>query len=72
MFFPSKPSILTHTYLFPLEGMKQDSLVELLEMEPDFREAKPLLQEAVEKRGGRLLFGVKFHPELMMIESCYR
>ena len=47
--------------------MKQDSLVELLEMEPDF-----MLQEAVEKRRGRLLVGVKFHPEFMMIEYCYR
>ena len=55
-----------------LVGMKQDDLVNLLEKEPDFKEAKPLLQEAIEKKGGRLLFGVKFHPELMMIESCYR
>ena len=52
--------------------MKQDDLVNLLEKEPDFKEAKPLLQEAIEKKGGRLLFGVKFRPELMMIESCYR
>ena len=55
-----------------LVGMKQDDLVNLLEKEPDFKEAKPLLQEAIEKKGGRLLFGVKFRPELMMIESCYR
>ena len=55
-----------------LVGMKQDDLVNLLEKEPDFKEAKPLLQEAIEKKGGCLLFGVKFHPELMMIESCYR
>ena len=53
-------------------GMKQDSLVELLASQPDFKEAKPLLQEAIEVMGGVLLFGVKFHPELMMIESCYR
>ena len=52
--------------------MRQDDLVNLLEKEPDFREAKPLLQEAIERKGVRLLFGVKFHPELMMIESCYR
>ena len=55
-----------------MTGMKQDDFVGLLEKEPDFKEAKPLLQEAVEKKGGRLLYGVRFHPELMMIESCYR
>ena len=55
-----------------MTGMKQDDFVNLLEKEADFREAKPLLQEAVEKKGGQLFYGVKFHPELMMIESCYR
>ena len=60
-----------YTYLLTV-GMKQDDFVNLLEKEPDFMEAKPLLQEAIERKGGRLVFGVKFHPELMMIESCYR
>ena len=44
----------------------------LLSSEPDFLETKPLLQEVIEEKGGRVLFGVKFHPELMEIESCYR
>ena len=52
--------------------MKQDDLIALLRAEPDFTEARPVLQEKIEKRGGRVLFGVKFHPELMEIESCYR
>ena len=43
-----------------------------LEQEPDFRSVKPELQEVLEARGCKVLFGVKFHPELMMIESCYR
>ena len=59
-------------YQYLTSGMKQDNLVDLLGSEPDFKEAKPLLQEAIEEMGGILVFGVKFHPELMMIESCYR
>ena len=55
-----------------VQGKKQDQLVKLLENQPDFMETKPILQEAIEKKGGRLLYGVKFHPELMMVESCYR
>ena len=46
--------------------------MEMLSTEPDFLAAKPILQEELEKRGCRVLFGVKFHPELMEIESCYR
>ena len=53
-------------------GKKQDELVDMLTREPDFAAAKPLLQETLEARGCKVLFGVKFHPELMMIESCYR
>ena len=53
-------------------GKKQDELVALLSSEPDFLETKPILQEVLEARGCKVLFGVKFHPELMMIESCYR
>ena len=44
----------------------------LLSKEPDFLESKPLLVEELEKVGALVLFGVKFHPELMPIESCYR
>ena len=55
-----------------VKGKKQDALVEMLSSEPDFMSAKPILQEELEKRGCLVLFGVKFHPELMEIESCYR
>jgi hypothetical protein len=52
--------------------LKQDQLVELLANEPDFLKSRPLLVEELEKIGAHVLFGVKFHPELMPIESCYR
>jgi hypothetical protein len=55
-----------------VKGKKQDDLVGLLSREPDFSEAKALLQEVLKSIGCKVLFGVKFHPELMMIESCYR
>ena len=44
----------------------------ILEKEDDFRLQKPLVVEAVEKAGGRVIFGTKFHPELMAIENGYR
>ena len=50
----------------------QDALGEMLSMEPDFKSAKSILEEELEKKGCRVLWGVKFHPELMEIESCYR
>ena len=53
-------------------GKKQDDLVAALSKEADFASTKPRLQEVLEARGCKVLFGVKFHPELMMIESCYR
>ena len=53
-------------------GLKQDQLVKLLANEPDFLKSRPLLVEELEKIGAHVLFGVKFHPELMPIESCYR
>ena len=53
-------------------GKKQDELAEMLKDEEDFRECKPLLQEKMESLGCKLIYGVKFHPELMMVESCYR
>ena len=43
-------------------------VVKMLETEPDFRDQKPLIVEAVEEAGGRVLFGTKFHPELMAIK----
>ena len=33
---------------------------------------KPLIVEAVEAAGGKVIFGTKFHPELMPIENSYR
>ena len=53
-------------------GKKQDELVALLLEEPDFKESRPTLVEELEKEGALVLFGVKFHPEFMPIESCYR
>jgi hypothetical protein len=47
-------------------------LVAMLEDEPDFKLQKPLLVEAVEAVGGKVLFGTKYHPELMPIENSYR
>ena len=58
--------------MFQLLGKRQDDLVSLLAKEPDFCEAKPLLEEAIERNGGKVLWGVKFHPEFMEVESCYR
>ena len=52
--------------------MKQDELVTMLSSQPDFCESKPKLQEVLEAKGWRVLFGVKLHPELMMKKSCYR
>ena len=53
-------------------GKTQDILVNMLAEEPDFAAAKPILQEVLEARGAKVIWGVKFHPEFMMIESCYR
>ena len=53
-------------------GKKQDDLVSMLGKEPDFAATKPELQEVLEAMGCKVLFGVKFHREMLMIESCYR
>ena len=47
-------------------------LVKMLETQPDFQNQKPLIVEAVEAVGGKVLFGAKFTPELMPIENSYR
>ena len=39
----------------------------MLEIEPDFKNQKTLIEQAVEAAGGKVLFGTKFHPELMTI-----
>ena len=44
----------------------------MLEIEPDFKNQKTLIEQAVEAAGGKVLFGTKFHPELMTIENVYR
>ena len=44
----------------------------MLEGETDFGNQKPLIVQAVEEAGGKVLFGAKFHPELMPIENYYR
>ena len=49
-----------------------DFSVMMLETEPDFKNQKPLLVERVEALGGKVVFGTKFHPEMMPIENCYR
>ena len=43
----------------------------MLENEPDFRDRKPLIVEAVEAARGKVLFGTKFHLELMPIKNAY-
>ena len=63
---------IENTVLYFAAGKKQDDLVAMLTIETDFAAGKPVLQEVLEARGCKVLFGVKFHPELMMIESCYR
>ena len=64
--------VIFYCLYFVLLGKRQDELVTMLSKEADFLEARPMLQEALEAIGCHVLFGVKFHPELMMIESCYR
>ncbi|EER03147.1 hypothetical protein Pmar_PMAR018403 [Perkinsus marinus ATCC 50983] len=53
-------------------GKKQDELVILLSNCDDFASQKTLLQEEAEARGDRVIYGVKFHPELAPIEAAYR
>ena len=53
-------------------GKKQEDLIRILEKDEDFSSSKSLLEEELDKLGARVIWGVKFHPELMFIESCYR
>ncbi|KAF4652859.1 hypothetical protein FOL47_010813 [Perkinsus chesapeaki] len=53
-------------------GKKQDELVQVLSACEDFASQQTLLQEQAESRGGRVIYGVKFHPELAPIEAAYR
>ena len=53
-------------------GNKQDDLVVMLEQEDDFKASRSILEEEINKMGGTVLHGVKFHPEFMLAESVYR
>lgn len=53
-------------------GMPQVALVALLEAQPDFREAKTLVEEEMEAKGAKVLFLPKNHPELNPMEFHYR
>ncbi|KAF4738156.1 hypothetical protein FOZ62_009129, partial [Perkinsus olseni] len=53
-------------------GLKHEGLVQLLSACEDFRSQKTLLQEEAEARGDKVIYGVKFHPELAPIEAAYR
>ena len=44
----------------------------MLSKEEDFQQVKSVLQERMEEMNCRVIYGVKFHPEFMMVESCYR
>ena len=66
------PQLVPQFMLNSVTGLKQDELAAMLRNEEDFKQVKPILQERLEALGCKVVFGVKFHPEFMMIESCYR
>ncbi|KAF4648053.1 hypothetical protein FOZ61_003201 [Perkinsus olseni] len=53
-------------------GKRHDDLVAMLQSCDDFVSQKSLLEEEAVARGDIIIFGVKFHPELMPIEAAYR
>ena len=55
-----------------VKGKKQDELVLAMEQESDFLEELSVLEKECKERGDILVKGVKFHAELMPIESAYR
>ena len=55
-----------------VKGKLLDELTEIMKKEPDFENEKTVLEKECEKRGDILIKGVKYHPELMAIESAYR
>ena len=55
-----------------VQGKLLDELTEIMKNEPDFKMEKTLLEKECERRGDILIKGVKYHPELMPIESAYR
>ena len=63
--------ICTESGLPGVKGMRCEELKTLLAAQPDFANAKPEVQEEVERRGHILLSGPKCHPECMHIEICW-
>ena len=55
-----------------VKGKMLDELSDIMRKEEDFANEKTLLEKECESRGDILIKGVKFHPELMPIESVYR
>ncbi|KAF4712298.1 hypothetical protein FOZ62_013520 [Perkinsus olseni] len=55
-----------------VKGKRQEDLVRMLEGCEDFQAQTTLLEEQALQRGDRVIFGVKFHPELAPIEAAYR
>ena len=55
-----------------VNGKLLDEMSEVMRNEPDFKTEKSLLEKECEKRGDIVIKGVKYHPELMAIESAYR
>ena len=55
-----------------VKGMLLDELTEVMKKEPDFENEKTLLEKECDLRGDIVIRGVKYHPELMAIESAYR
>ncbi len=75
--FPNQPKGLRQVVLerFGKEtskGLKHDDLVQLLSNCDDFSSQKTLLEEQAEEHGDKVIYGVKFHPELAPIEAAYR
>ena len=53
------------------DDLRLESARDLLDAQPDFREAKSALQEMIEDRGHRCIFLPKFHCELNPIEMVW-
>ncbi|KAF4648326.1 hypothetical protein FOL47_003427 [Perkinsus chesapeaki] len=75
--FPGQPKELRQVYRErfgedAVAGLKHGGLLELLSGCDDFKSQRTLLQDEAEERGDKVIFGVKFHPELAPIEAAYR
>ncbi len=56
----------------PVRKKKHNEIVEMLSACEDFTSQHTLLQEQALARGDRVIYGVKFHPELAPIESAFK